>query len=148
MYVLCEQRGQEIIFLINIIGADSNTLTLISTFITSANANNINHLLLIGAYRSNEVTDGHPLLQTLHEVKAKGLLRELHLTDLNEEDVVMLIEDSFNKNPSKCNLILVHSLALILFFLFFVFCLFVFLFHFCTCFVSIFVNCFLFYIDR
>jgi hypothetical protein len=94
-------------------GADSNTLTLISTFMTATHANNINHLLLIIAYRYNEVTEGHLLLQTLSEVKVKGVLRELYLDDLVEEDVVMLIEDSFNKNPSK-------SIYILLFYYYFI----------------------------
>jgi predicted ATPase len=93
-------------------GADVNTLALISTFM-AASRTNISYLLLIAAYRDNEVTDSHPLLQTLKEVREKGTLQELHLADLSEEDVVMLIDESFNKNKSK--LILVKIIILNLF---------------------------------
>ncbi|HLM72049.1 MAG TPA: AAA family ATPase, partial [Polyangiaceae bacterium] len=52
------------------------------------------HLLLIGAYRDNEVQPGHPLLTMLDALKKDGLgPTEIHLAPLDEPRVVELVAD-------------------------------------------------------
>jgi predicted ATPase len=87
-------------------GADSSTLSLLVTIMASSHGNYINHLLLIAAYRDSEVNDDHPLTKTLAALKGKDeeVVREICLSNLSENDVVNLLEDSFNKNQSMCYL--------------------------------------------
>jgi hypothetical protein len=82
-------------------GADTNTLTLLVALLSSSHGSVINYLLLVGAYRDNEVNNEHPLSLALDEMKEKGgIVRQLKLSPLSEDHVVKLLDDSFNKNPS------------------------------------------------
>jgi predicted ATPase len=83
-------------------GADANTLALLGALLSSSHGSYIHYLLPIGVYRDNKVGSDHPLTQALNDIKTKGgVVRELQLLPLQEEDIVRLLEDSFNKNPSK-----------------------------------------------
>ena len=56
----------------------------------------VRHLLLIGAYRDNEVTAAHPLMRRLEAIRSTdgAPLQEITLAPLGRDDVCRLIEDS------------------------------------------------------
>ena len=58
-------------------------------------------LLLVGAYRDNEVTPEHPLMRRLAAIRtAAGRLREIVLAPLGPDDVRQLIVDSLQCAPT------------------------------------------------
>ena len=59
-------------------------------------------LLLIGAYRDNEVTSGHPLLSVLQELKQTNLrIENIHLESLTQIDLAKMITDACLCGQSK-----------------------------------------------
>ena len=56
----------------------------------------VQHLLLIGAYRDNEVTAAHPLMRRLEAIRGTdgAPVQEITLAPLGRDDVCQLIEDS------------------------------------------------------
>jgi predicted ATPase len=70
--------------------------------LAASNSYRIKYLLLIGAYRENEVDETHPLTQTLHEIKRKGgVVQDILLNPLSEDNIVDLLEDTFNNRNSS-----------------------------------------------
>ena len=60
------------------------------------------YLLVVGAYRDNEVDATHPLSIALGEVHRKGgKVEDIPLLPLGEPHVTQLLEDTFNTNKSK-----------------------------------------------
>jgi PAS domain S-box-containing protein len=55
----------------------------------------VRHLLLIGAYRDNEVTATHPLMRRLETIRGTDApVQEISLAPLGRDDICRLIEDS------------------------------------------------------
>ena len=54
----------------------------------------VRHVLLIGAYRDNEVTAAHPLMGKLEAIRAKGRVQDIKLGPLAAEDVGGFVADS------------------------------------------------------
>jgi PAS domain S-box-containing protein len=80
------------LFLDDLQGLDAATLDLLEDLLTQPD---IRHLLLIGAYRDNEVTSIHPLMRRLETLRNGGaLVQEIVLTPLTGEDVSRLIAES------------------------------------------------------
>ena len=81
-----------IIFLDDLQWIDAATLDLIETLLAGPSAR---HLLLIGAYRDNEVDAAHPLARKLAVVRESGaVVHEITLAPLSPEDIALLIDDS------------------------------------------------------
>ena len=60
------------------------------------------HLLLIGAYRDNEVTAAHPLMRKLEAIRSAGAnVQEITLAPLAAEDVEQLIADALRCEPER-----------------------------------------------
>jgi predicted ATPase len=60
------------------------------------------HLLLIGAYRNNEVSSSHPLMQSLEAIRKSGArAQEIVLAPLGLDDVVRLISDALHCEPHR-----------------------------------------------
>ncbi|QBR03738.1 AAA family ATPase [Paraburkholderia pallida] len=73
---------------------DTATLDLIEHLITHPE---VRHLLLVGAYRDNEVSSSHPLMRTLEAIrKAGGKIQETTLSPLTSADIVQLVADSLH----------------------------------------------------
>jgi PAS domain S-box-containing protein len=73
---------------------DTATLDLIEHLVTHSE---VRHLLLVGAYRDNEVSPSHPLMRTLEAIrKAGGKIQETTLSALTPADVVQLVADSLH----------------------------------------------------
>ena len=73
------------LFLDDLQWLDAATLDLIEHLVTHAE---VRHLLLVGAYRDNEVGPAHPLLRTLEAIrKADARVGEIVLAPLGLDDV-------------------------------------------------------------
>jgi predicted ATPase/signal transduction histidine kinase len=72
--------------------ADSASLNLIQALLSETETC---HLLLIGAYRDNEVSPVHPLMQTVNEIKKAGtIVNTITLAPLKLSDLNHLIADT------------------------------------------------------
>jgi predicted ATPase/signal transduction histidine kinase len=78
---------------------DPETLRLIEQFLTHSQ---IEFLLLVGAYRENEVTANHPLRLTLQATRAGGAaIHEIALQPLSMGDTEELLGDALYCEPSS-----------------------------------------------
>ncbi|AVH62113.1 trifunctional serine/threonine-protein kinase/ATP-binding protein/sensor histidine kinase [Nostoc sp. 'Peltigera membranacea cyanobiont' N6] len=79
-----------VMFLDDLQWADSASLKLIQLLMTDTS-----HLLLIGAYRDNEVKPGHPFMLTLSEIqKTQATINTITLTPLSQTKVNQLVADT------------------------------------------------------
>jgi PAS domain S-box-containing protein len=80
------------LFLDDLQWLDAATLDLMEYLLTQPD---VNHLMLIGAYRDNEVDPTHPLVRKLQAMRQAGaLLQDVVLTPLTREHLEQLIADS------------------------------------------------------
>ena len=91
------------LFLDDLQWADAGSLALIAHLMTDPNTQN---LLLIGAYRDNEVSSTHPLSLALEEIREAGArVRSIVLAPLSHEDVNRLVVDALHCDAAKaCSL--------------------------------------------
>ena len=95
MRVLCQGDHPLVIFLDDLQWADRATLKLIELIMGMGE---LHHLLLIGAYRKNEVDDTHPLVATLDTVvKNGGVLRYIEVSPLSCDSVTSMIADTLHQ---------------------------------------------------
>jgi PAS domain S-box-containing protein len=86
------------LFLDDLQWLDAATLDLLEHLVTHPEVRN---LLLVGAYRDNEISPSHPLLRKLDAVrKAGALVQEIRLAPLAREDLERLIADTLSCAPS------------------------------------------------
>lgn len=88
-----------VIFLDDLQFSDASTLNLIRWL---ALARDLKHLLLIGAYRSNEVDVGHPLRLALNEIELGRAVHELALRPLALASVEQLVADTLACDRAAC----------------------------------------------
>src|SRR5260370_21032565 len=82
------------LFLDDLQWLDAATLDLMEYLLTQPD---VRHLLLIGAYRDNEVDPTHPLVRKLQAMRQAGaLLQDIVLAPLTHEDLEQLIADSIH----------------------------------------------------
>src|ERR1700737_4568138 len=87
------------LFLDDLQWLDSATLDLIEDLLTQSD---VPHLMLIGAYRDNEVDSSHPLTRKLDAMRKAGApVQEIVLAPLTRADVAVLITDSFHTEPER-----------------------------------------------
>jgi len=92
------------LFLDDLQWLDAATLDLLEDLLTRTD---VQHLLLIGAYRDNEVYPDHPLVRKVEAIRrAGGTVHEIRLQPLSPEDVGQLVADSVHSEPEP-----VRSLA-------------------------------------
>ncbi|MEM9928037.1 MAG: serine/threonine-protein kinase PknK, partial [Cyanobacteria bacterium P01_D01_bin.50] len=85
-----------VVFLDDLQWADSASLKLMQLLMSDESK----YLLLIGAYRDNEVFPVHPLVLTLEEiVKAEAIVNTITLTPLKQESLNQLVADTLNCFP-------------------------------------------------
>ncbi len=92
-----------VIFLDDLQWIDLASLNLIKIIISEFNQQNLNSeeteasLLLIGAYRDNEVNASHPLILTLEEMRKEGaIINQITLSPLTKNDLNLLISDTLS----------------------------------------------------
>ena len=80
------------LFLDDLQWLDAATLDLVADLMSQSD---VRHLMLIGAYRDNEVDVQHPLMCKLHAMKVAGVkVEEITLAPLNCEDLGQLTADA------------------------------------------------------
>ncbi|MEH2174346.1 AAA family ATPase [Nostoc sp.] len=88
-----------VIFLDDLQWADNASLKLIQLLATSTEKQS---LLLMGAYRNNEVNAAHPLMQMMEEIRqAGGVVNQLSLAALSLPDINRLIADTLHCQPEN-----------------------------------------------
>ena len=88
-----------VIFLDDLQWVDSASLKLIQILLDEADSQ---YLLVIGAYRDNEVSATHPLMMTLDELRqADVIVNTIALTPLTQTDLNQLIADTLNYSPEQ-----------------------------------------------
>ncbi|MBW4518697.1 MAG: AAA family ATPase [Scytolyngbya sp. HA4215-MV1] len=94
-----EQPHPLIIFLDDLQWADKASLQLIQRWMTALNDQ---HLLVIGAYRDQEVNAAHPLTQLLNDIQtAGGTVHRIVLPTLELAEIDRLIQDTFHCKPER-----------------------------------------------
>jgi PAS domain S-box-containing protein len=92
------------LFLDDLQWLDTATLDLVEHLVMHSE---VGHLLLVGAYRDNEIGPAHPLLRTLDAIRdADVRVREIVLAPLGLDDINRLVADAM-----RCDLERVRSLA-------------------------------------
>ena len=87
------------LFLDDLQWLDTATLDLLEHLVTHSE---VRHLLLVGAYRDNEVGPAHPLLRTLEAIRNAGArVHEIVLAPLGLKDVARLLADALHCKPNR-----------------------------------------------
>ena len=87
------------LFLDDLQWLDAATLDLLEDLLTRSD---LRHLLLIGAYRDNEVTPTHPLMRKLDAIRQAGAeLKDIVLGPLAIGDLRQLLTDSLHCEPRR-----------------------------------------------
>jgi len=90
--VFTKKEHPLVIFLDDLQWADSASLNLLKLLMSESEAG---YLLVLGAYRDNEVFPAHPLMLTLNEIRKGGVnVNTLMLAALNELDITCLVADT------------------------------------------------------
>ncbi|NJL81661.1 MAG: AAA family ATPase, partial [Richelia sp. SM2_1_7] len=101
IHLFAKKEHPLVIFLDDLQWADSATLKLIQILTADPESK---YLLLIGAYRDNEVNPAHPLIQTLEEIeKNHAIVNNIVLQPLESADVTQLVAETLNDNTERVN---------------------------------------------
>ena len=84
-----------VIFLDDLQWADTSTLKLMQLLATDLS---IEYLLIIGAYRDNEVNPTHPLISTVEEIEKHKTINNITLEPLSNHNVTELVAETLNDN--------------------------------------------------
>lgn len=102
--VFCSPEHPLVIFLDDLQWVDPATLNLIQLMVADTDTQ---YLLLIGAYRNNEVTSNHPLMIAVDDLQKEGsVINFIYLANLELEDISNLIVDTLHSDARS-----VESLA-------------------------------------
>ncbi|KAB8318705.1 AAA family ATPase [Tolypothrix campylonemoides VB511288] len=97
--VFAQKEHPLVIFLDDLQWADLASLKLIELLITDADSQ---YLLIIGAYRDNEVDVTHPLMQALEQIEKEGArVNNISLQPLEIQYINQLIADTLNCSTEK-----------------------------------------------
>jgi PAS domain S-box-containing protein len=97
------------LFLDDLQWLDAATLDLLEDLLTGPD---VQHLMVIGAFRDNEVDSAHPLMRKLAAIRQAGArVQDIILAPLTREDLGRLIADSLHCQPERATLLaqLVHE---------------------------------------
>ena len=87
------------LFLDDLQWLDAATLDLLEDLLTQTD---LQHLMLIGAYRDNEVNATHPLVRKLDAIRQSGAaVQDIVLTPLRRDDLLQLLLDSLRSEPER-----------------------------------------------
>ena len=97
--VFARQEHPLALFLDDLQWLDAATLDLLEDLLTRSE---LQHLMLIGAYRNNEVDAAHPLMRKLEAIKsAGGRVKEITLGPLAQEHLDQLLADALRCEPER-----------------------------------------------
>src|SRR6202043_600668 len=89
-----DQEHPLAVFLDDLQWLDPATLKLLEHLMTHPD---VRHLLIIGAFRDNEVSASHPLMQTLDAIRGtEAVVREIVLAPLSLDDVTQFVADTLH----------------------------------------------------
>lgn len=92
--VFARKEHPMVIFADDLHWADSASLKLIQNIISDPDTQ---HVLLIGAYRDNEVDSTHPFMLALDEISNSGAtLQNIALGPLSSDDITLLVSESLS----------------------------------------------------
>src|SRR5579864_1969841 len=97
------------LFLDDLQWLDAATLDLLEDLLTR---DDLRRLLLIGAYRDNEVSATHPLMRKLDAIRQAGAtVQDIVLTPLTRDDLHQMLRDSLHCEPERAALLadLIHE---------------------------------------
>lgn len=95
------------LFLDDLQWLDAATLDVLEDLLTQPE---LKHLLLVGAYRDDEVASAHPLMRRLAAIGgAGGRVQEITLKPLGLEDVSRMVADALRSRPDRALARLVHA---------------------------------------
>jgi PAS domain S-box-containing protein len=98
MAVFISPEHPLVIFLDDLQWADTASLKLIQGMIFVQKTN----LLLIGAFRDNEVDAAHPLMQTMDELRKSGVnIRHIELKPLQPDEICQLVAETLHRTYAK-----------------------------------------------
>src|SRR5712672_1456732 len=87
------------LFLDDLQWLDAATLDALEDLLTQPD---VHHVMLIGAYRDNEIDSAHPLMRKLDAVRRAGAaVQEIVLAPLAREDLEQMIGDSLRCEPER-----------------------------------------------
>ncbi len=99
--IFTQKEHPLVIFLDDLQWADSATLNLMQILAADPETK---YLLLIGAYRDNEVSSTHALIQTLDEIeKNNAIVHNIVLQPLEIADVTQLVAETLNDSTERVN---------------------------------------------
>jgi predicted ATPase len=97
--VFAQREHPVALFLDDLQWLDAATLDLLEDLLTRPE---VRHLMLVGAYRDNEVNSAHPLMRKLEAIRQAGaLVQEIILAPLAREDLARLIGDALHFEPER-----------------------------------------------
>ncbi|GAA6621823.1 AAA family ATPase [Scytonema sp. NUACC26] len=88
-----------VLFIDDLQWADGASLSLLKVIMSDST---LEHILILGAYRDNEVDATHPLMMTLEEIEKEGLISLINLNNLTELDINALIAEALACSQSSC----------------------------------------------
>lgn len=95
----CDKLTNLVIFLDDLQWADQPTLNLLQYLFEQEQGASA---LLIGAYRSNEVDQTHPLTYCINSIEQSlGRINQIKLGNLEQEDVSQLLQDTLNLSAAE-----------------------------------------------
>ena len=97
------------LFLDDLQWLDAATLDVLRSLLTERD---IPHLMLVGAYRDNEVDSAHPLVHTIEAVREAGVpVREIVVAPLTANDLTQLVAEALRCDASRATALagLVHE---------------------------------------
>ena len=97
--VFARQEHPLALFLDDLQWLDAATLDLLEDLLTRRD---VQRLLLIGAYRDNEVNSAHPLMRKLEVIRQAGsIVQDIVLAPLASEDLGLLLVDALHCEPER-----------------------------------------------
>ncbi len=98
--IFCQPEHPLVIFIDDLQWADLPSLNLIEQLMSDSE---IQYFLMIGAYRDNEVSSTHPLVQTLDKInQAQISVSEIKLSPLKLKHINQLIADTLKCSTEAC----------------------------------------------
>src|SRR5271166_6446257 len=107
--VFARKEHPLVLFLDDLQWLDTATLDLLEHLVTHSE---VRHVLLVGAYRDNEVGPAHPLMRTLDAIReTDARVHEIVLAPLRLDDIEQLVVESLHCEPQRARRLaqLVHE---------------------------------------
>ncbi|MGK7876731.1 MAG: AAA family ATPase [Xenococcaceae cyanobacterium] len=97
--VFCRRVHPLVLFLDDLQWADFGTLKLIELMVTDMQ---VESLLLLGAYRDNEVDDNHPTMLMIDRLQKQGVVvSQITLIPLKSSDIAQLLAETLHRDRSE-----------------------------------------------